>query len=152
MPAHTQMESPVTIPAQQGRALPHRPGDSQVDNVEAEWCAIQDKDFSNAAIRTILAATSDTSQKVYNSRWDSFTSWCGERGQNSVSTSVKHVLDFLQLKSETLAVNTLKGYVTAISRRHIMDRGITLSLDPSIWRWIKGLKHIKGIPHMIMPS
>ena len=76
--------------------------------------------FSEATIRPILAATRDTSQKVYNSRWEGFSSWCSERGQNPISTSVNHVLDFLQLKSEALSVNTLKGYVTAISCRHAM--------------------------------
>ena len=46
---------------------------------------------------------------------------------------MKHVLDFLQLKSETLTVNTLKGYVPAILHRHALVRGTTLSLDPSIF-------------------
>ena len=36
------------------------------------------------------------------------------------------------LKSETLAVNILKGYVTAILCRHALVRGMNLSLDPSI--------------------
>ena len=83
--------------------------------MEAEQRALQDKDFS-----------------VYNSRWEGFSTWCGERGQNPISTSVKHVLDFLQLMSEILAVNYLKGYVTAISRRHAMVHGVSLGLDPSI--------------------
>ena len=29
---------------------------------------------------------------------------------------------------------------------------MTLNLEPSMQRWIKGLKHTKGIPHMILPS
>ena len=86
--------------------------------MEAKRHTRQAQGFSEATIRTILAATRDSSRKVYNSRWESFTSWCGERGENPVSTPVKHVLDFLQLKAEMLSVNTLKGYVTAISRRH----------------------------------
>ena len=100
--------------------------------MEAERRTLRDKDFSDAGIRTILTAVHDTSRKVYNSRWECFFSWCGERGLNHISTSVKHVLDFLQLKSETLGVDTLKGYVTAISRRHAMVRGISVGLDPSI--------------------
>ena len=68
-----------------------------------------------------------------------FTRWCGERGENPVSTPSKHVLDFFQLKAETLSVNTLKGYVTAISHRHATVRGEPPSMDPSIRRWIKGL-------------
>ena len=102
------MGSPVTTPTRQGCTLSHRPGDSPVDGVEAERRSLMDKSFSGAAIRTILAATRDTSRKVYNSRLEGFTSWYSERGQNLFSTSVKHVLDFLQLKSETLSVNSLK--------------------------------------------
>ena len=64
---------------------------------------------------------------------------------------MKQVLDFLQFKSETLAVNTHKGYVTAILCRHTLVRGATLSLDPSIQRWIKGLEHTKDTAHMILP-
>ena len=120
--------------------------------MEAEQHTLQDKGFSEAAIRTILAATLDSSRKVYNSRWESFTTWCGERGENPVSTRVKHILDILQLKAETLSVNTLKGYVTAISRRYATVQGEFLSMDPSIQRWIKGLEHTKGIPCMILPT
>ena len=65
---------------------------------------------------------------------------------------MKHVLNFFKLKSKTLLVNTLKGYVKANSHRHIIVRGASLSLDPSIRRWIKGLEHTKGIPHMTLPT
>ena len=71
------------------RVLYHTNLVTPVDSMEAEWHALQDKGFSDAAIRTILAATRDTSQKVYNGRWDSFASWCSKRGQNPVRTSVK---------------------------------------------------------------
>ena len=88
----------------------------------------------------ILTATRDFSRKVYNGRWQAFIRWCRERNQNSVRTSVKHVLEFLQLKSEALAVNNMKDYVTAISCRHVMVQGNPLSLEPSIKRWLKGLR------------
>ena len=118
--APSQNGSLVTTPAGQGRALPHQPLDSPVDGLEAEWRALQNKVFSDAANRTILAATHDTTREVYNGRWESFISWCGERGQNPICTSPKQILDFLQLKSEVLAMNTIKGYVTAISCRHAL--------------------------------
>ena len=82
--------------------------------METEQCALQDKNLSGVAIRTILAANHGTSRKVYNSRWEGLASWYGESRHNPVSTYVKHVLDLLQLKSDTLAVNSWKGYVTAI--------------------------------------
>ena len=42
--------------------------------------------------------------------------------------------------------------MTAILRRHILVQDTPLSLDPSIKRWIKGLEHTKGMPHMITPA
>ena len=65
---------------------------------------------------------------------------------------MKHILDILQLRAETLLVNTLKGYVTAISCRHTTVQGESLSMDPSTHRWIKGVEHTKGIPHRILPT
>ena len=102
------------------------------------------------AIKIILAATStrDITRSVYKGRWESFVSWCSKRSENSSHTSLKH-LDFLQTKSETLAVNTIKGYVTAILCRNAMVHDSPLSLDPMLKRWIKSHEHSKGIPHMI---
>ena len=73
--APMQMGSPVTMPDRQRHALLDGPGDSPVDGMEAEWHTLQIKSFSEATIRTILSATHDSSGKVYNSRWESFTSW-----------------------------------------------------------------------------
>ena len=82
----------------------------------------------------ILTTTHDTSRMILYGGWQSFISWCGERGQNPIGTSVKYFLDFLQLKSELLAVNTMTGYVTAISHSHALVQGTPLSLDPLIRR------------------
>ena len=90
-----QTGSPVTMLVQQGHAVPHRPPlNPPVGCMEAERHTLQDKGFSDAAIRTILAATCDTTHKVYNGRCESFISCCSEKGQNPVCTSVKHVLNF----------------------------------------------------------
>ena len=119
--------------------------------MEAERRSLQDKGFSEAAIKTILAATRDTTRAVYKGKWESFVTWCGQRGENPICTSLKH-MDFLQAKSEMLAVNTIKGYVTAILHRHALVHGNLHSLDPTLKRWIKGLEHSKGIPCMITPA
>ena len=42
-------------------------------------------------------------------------------------------------------ITLLKGYVTTISCRHALVHDATLSLDPSIRRWIKCLEDLKGI-------
>ena len=53
---------------------------------------LQSEEYAHLHMRPIqwylyLAATRDTSQKVYNSRWESFTSWCSERDQNPYVTA-----------------------------------------------------------------
>ena len=100
--------------------------------------SLKDRGISEAAIKTILTATRDTIRTVYKGRWESFVSWCHEKGENPIRTSLKHVLDFVQTKSERLAVNNIKEYVTAISRRHAMVHGNPLSMDPTLLR--DGLK------------
>ena len=69
-----------------------------------------------------------------------------KRCETPICMSLKHVLDVLQAKSETLAVNTIKGYVTAISRRHALVHYILLRLDLMLKRWIKSLDHSTDIP------
>ena len=63
--APIQEGSPVTLSARHGHALPHRPENSQIDCVEAKQRSPQDKGFSEAAIKIILAVTN-------KSRWKSF--------------------------------------------------------------------------------
>ena len=84
-------EIPFQLPRQRdllSQCLPnkgvlyHTDLETPVDGVEAEWCTLQGKGFSDLAIVTILAATYDSSRKVYNRPWQSFASWCRKRNQN----------------------------------------------------------------------
>ena len=100
----------------------------------------------------ILAATQDTIQAVYQGSWEGFISWCRERGENPIRAPLKCILDFLLLKSGELAVNTIKGYVMAISRRHVLVSGNPISLNLTLKRWIKVLEHSKGIPCLHLPG
>ena len=59
-PALMQEGSPVTMPAQQGHLF------------HAEQHFLQDKGFSEAAIKMIFATTRDTTRAMHNGRWESF--------------------------------------------------------------------------------
>jgi hypothetical protein len=61
------------------------------------------------------------------------------------------VLDFLTSLVEAKAVNTIRGYVTAISSRHVPIEGQSLSLHPAVSLWIKGLVKHKGLPRVLVP-
>ena len=95
-----------------------------------------------------MKAVTTTSRKVYDARWAAFRSWCKQQ-----KPKVKHptranqvvVTRFLNEKAKTVSFNTIKGYITALSRQH---RGIDyggqchpLSSVYSIKTWLKGLQN-----------
>lgn len=66
------------------------------------------------------------------------------------------VLDFLQSQAETKSIQTIRGYITAISDRHcrvkVGRKKYRISMLPSIQTWVKGLAQIKPIPRILVPS
>jgi hypothetical protein len=61
------------------------------------------------------------------------------------------IIDFLTSLVESKAVNTIKGYVTAISVRHDPIDGLPVSLHQAIMLWVKGLMRFKGLPRVLVP-
>ena len=49
------------------------------------------------------------------------------------------------------AVSTIKGYVTAISRRHEFVDAQPLSLHPTVTQWLKGLEKGQGPSRVVVP-
>jgi hypothetical protein len=64
---------------------------------------------------------------------------------------VSAVLEYLTSMMEVKAVSTLRGYVTAISARHVLIDGQALSLHPSVIQWRRGLLRAKGVPRVLIP-
>jgi hypothetical protein len=88
----------------------------------------------------------------YDARWTAFDSWCRGRNIDPVVASVAEVLEYLSSLVEHRAVNTLKGYVSAIAARHAPVDGAMLSLHPLVSQWTKGLLKFKGVPRVLVPS
>jgi len=65
---------------------------------------------------------------------------------------VSVVLNFLSEKSGSVAVNTLKGYITAIARRHEPVQGTSISLHPTVTQWRKGVEKHLGVTRTLVPS
>ena len=49
------------------------------------------------------------------------------------------------------AVSTIKGYITAISRRHDYVDALPLSLHPTVAQWLKGLEKGQGPQRVVVP-
>ena len=64
---------------------------------------------------------------------------------------VAEVLEFCTSMVSSRAVSTIKGYVTAISRRHEFVDAQPLSLHPTVTQWLKGLEKGQGPQSMVVP-
>ncbi|KAI2664001.1 ORF V: Enzymatic polyprotein [Labeo rohita] len=80
-----------------------------------------------------------SSRKLYALKWKPFTSWCGDRQQDSVNCPVGTVLGLLQNRLSTgLAHSTLKVYVAAISAYHAPLGGSSVGRNPLVTRFLRG--------------
>ena len=79
-----------------------------------------------------------------------------EREFNPVTLGVTEVLDFLQAKSDRLALSTIKGYITAITHRHeLLEQEGKLerfSHIHAVRAWLRGLAQTKQVHRSLVPT
>ena len=138
-------------------AVSPRPRDSKIGSLETERQAWQQAGFSEAVINTAMAAKRASTRSVYDSRWRCFVSWCQRRDLDPVTAPVTRILDYLQSLSEKLAVNTIKGHLTAISSRHERvrigrKRRTRVARASSVRTWMRGQELSNPAPRILVPS
>jgi hypothetical protein len=136
-------EVAVPGPGEPGEALPLRHHHPQTGGLKAERGQLQDQGFSYGAV-IMLTARRTSTRKVYDARWNTFTSWCHTRGTDPTSASVNLIIDFLTSLVKNEAINTVRGYITAISSRHDPIDGLPISLHPAVTLWNKGLVRLSS--------
>ena len=104
-----------------------------------------------------MAAQKSSTRKVYNSRWDAYVKWCTDPDLQPLQAPVAQVLEFLQsLVDRSLSVNTVRGYITAVSARHvkISEDGVSKRLSDlvSVQTWVKGLSLLHPAPRVQVPA
>ena len=66
---------------------------------------------------------------------------------------VLQILDYLtHLVELGRATSTVRGYITAISKRHTLVEGHALALHPLVAQWRKGLCQMKPVTSPALPS
>ena len=138
------IQPPVSVPAGQGDLVPPRPTIATVGSLEAEKLAWRRQGFSDDVIDTALAAKRGSTRTVYDSRWQAFVDWCTQRHIDPLSCNVPQFLEFLQqLVHRNLALNTIKGYVTAVSSRRGLveyrDESVRMAAVSPVRTWLRGL-------------
>jgi hypothetical protein len=69
--------------------------------------------LSSAVIACLLKAKRESTNRLYQSRWHAFSTWCAKKKLDLKTVGVPHIADLLVTKfHEKAAQNTVKGYLT----------------------------------------
>ena len=121
--------------------------------MEIEREKLRERGLSEGALEIALRATRRSSHKVYDARWSRYAEWCVAQNRDPVTTPVPQVLDFLTiLAKEGKATTTVRGYITAIARRHDPLDGVPISYHPLVMQWNKGLGQMRPLASPALPS
>ena len=113
--------------------------------------------YSEDVTETALSAKRPSTRVVYDTRWQAFSDWCLEKQVEPTSCSLPVVLDFLQsLVRRGRAVNTVRGYVSALSSRHALVQVgrdlVPLGSAPPVRTWLRGLSKQHPPPTVRVPA
>jgi len=98
--------------------------------------------FSEDVSKQLGKSITASSVKVYEGKWQHFLKWCKEKGFCHSKISVPQVADFLMhLFNEGKAVQTIKGYRSALSSVLKFTSGIDISEDDVIGSLISSFEH-----------
>jgi hypothetical protein len=89
---------------------------------------------------------------VYDARWGAHSSWYSTSDLDPTVAPVNTILGFLTSLVKAKAINTVKGYVTAISNRHAPIDEQPCSIHHAVSLWIIGLMKQKGLPMVVGPQ
>ena len=138
---------PGLVSQNQGRHLHHDPGSLSLVAWPDKRRSLIARGLSHSAASTILAATSESTNKQYENSWNHFQRWCEPQDIDPFTSTVHQVLNYLGdcLKVHKLSYNTIKARVSAIASRHLTYGGrkagaLSLSAQPEVIRFFRGAK------------
>ncbi|XP_068221279.1 uncharacterized protein [Palaemon carinicauda] len=126
------------------REVSSKPPRSTTDCLQTIEKLVRARGFSTQAARAIAGARRVSSQRVYQSKWETFRSWCKQRKVSSITTSVSQIANFLLFlrQNSKLAVSTIKGYRSTLSSV-VRHRGIDLTQDRDLKDLLKSFETTK---------
>lgn len=93
------------------------------------------------------AARAPGTVALYNSKWKVYVEWCVARGVSPYCASVAQIANFLDHKRSagSLAYDTIKGYLAAISAFVPRVDNSTVYSHPRLVSFLKGVKNLRGV-------
>ena len=100
------------------REIMQRPEDVQPSCLEVIRESSKKIGFSEKVSDRIARSVRSSSQTIYKGKWKSYCDWCKKKNMDPMSNSVPQIAEFMNylFEEQQLAVSTIKGYRSAISR------------------------------------
>ncbi len=95
-------------------------------------------DLYEAVLRTINSSKAPSTWSNYSSKWWIFSAWCQDHFLDATNCETSFVLRFLQsLLDSGRSVNTIKGYIAAISHFHSLVDGVSVGKYSLVSQFLK---------------
>ena len=149
-PSHRLSQTPATVSRasdpESGQTSALQRSTNELGGVADQRRSLVDGGVSARAAATILAATSDNTNKQYAYSWRHYADWCAEKEVDPYHATVQVIVNyFSDCFDQGLSYNTVKARQTAITSRHEVYGGMrtgqkSLSNQPLVRRLFGGAK------------
>ena len=114
----------------------------------------QNEGFSREVATRMAESQKSSTLLVYQGKWDKFREWCSDKGIDPFMVSVPLVADFLCYlhKEKSLALSTIEGYRTAISRMIRAKTGLDLGKNQDLSSLLANFARDKPVKKTLIPS
>lgn len=86
----------------------------------------------------------DSTRKAYRQGWERFELWCKETNQRAMPASASSVALFVTaLADEGAAISTIRLYLTAVGRAHVLQGRDSPADDPRVKQLLKGVPRVR---------
>ena len=134
-------------------SVPSVPSQSKVTRLDAIRKAIMNQGYSEQVALKVSNCITKDSQKVYETKWNYFMEWCEQSDISPYHASTQQVAEFLlKLFEDGLAVNTIKGYRSALSKPLKLHNDINISEDIIISDLIASFEHERPPGKNVFPK
>ncbi|XP_060539702.1 uncharacterized protein LOC132710196 [Pantherophis guttatus] len=136
-----------------GFPSPSRSDMVPLNHVEAERFLLQEAKVPASVIDVILASRRPSTNRIYNSTWASFASWCQRDRIHPFSASILDVLRFLLKGFDAgLSPNTLRRQAAAISTVLTCSSSSSISRHPVVQQFLRGATNLRPPPVHCFPT
>lgn len=116
--------------------------------------SIRNKQFSGEVAEHVSRARRESTRKVYDAKWETFTNWANQREIDPIKAPPHVIADFFLylFNVKKYQVSTIKGYRSMLSNTLKFKEGYCIGSDPVISELMKSFQIQRPITRSISPK